>query len=70
MPARRAVTETATSNSSTVKPEENDFSSDNFNHFVNSLSIKELLIYNHEEIYFKFVGTTNQLNLIKQEYII
>ena len=51
------------------KPEENDFSSDNFDHFVNSLSIKELLIYNHEEIYFKFVGTTNQLNLIKQKNI-
>ncbi len=51
------------------KPEENDFNSEIFNHFIESLSIKDLLIYNHEELYFKFSGIINQLHLIKQKNI-
>lgn len=51
------------------KPEENDYKSETFNNFIESLSIKDLLIYNNEEIYFRFAGTINQLNLIKQKNI-
>lgn len=51
------------------KPEENDYSSNTFDNFIDSLSIKDLLIYSNEEIYFKFAGTMNQLNLIKQKNI-
>ena len=51
------------------KPEENDYNSETFNNFIESLSIKDLLIYNNEEIYFRFAGTMNQLNLIKQKNI-
>jgi len=51
------------------KPEENDYNSETFNNFIESLSIKDLLIYNNEEIYFRFAGTINQLNLIKQKNI-
>ena len=49
------------------KPNEKDFDSDVFDAFLNTLSIKDLLIFNCEEIYYKFVGTINQLNLIKQK---
>tara|TARA_Y100000816_G_scaffold292192_1_gene286297 strand:- start:1414 stop:4632 length:3219 start_codon:yes stop_codon:yes gene_type:complete len=51
------------------KPKENDFNTETFDNFVNSLSIKELFIYDCEEIYLKFVGTINQINIIKQKAI-
>jgi len=49
------------------KPKENDFKLDLFNNFVDSLSIKDLLIYNCEDIYLRFVGTMNQINITKQK---
>ena len=51
------------------KPKENDFNSDIFDNFINSLSIKDLFIYDCEEIYLKFVGTINQISIIKQKAI-
>lgn len=40
-----------------------------FNNFVNSLTIKELCIYNNKEIYDRFVGYINQGELMKQKPI-
>ena len=50
------------------KPNSQDFIEDNtFDNFVNSLTMKELLIYSNDEFYNKFVGIVNQLILIKQK---
>ncbi len=51
------------------KPKENDFNNETFENFVNALSIKELFIYDCEDIYLKFVGTINQISIIKQKAI-
>ena len=51
------------------KPTENDFSLEYWQRFVDSLTLKELLVYNNQEIYTKFQGTINQLHLIKQKTI-
>ena len=51
------------------KPDEPDFQGDDFDRFLESLTIKELLIYSDSELYQRFVGYTNQTNLIKQKPI-
>ena len=51
------------------KPEDEDFKSEGFKRFVDCLTIKELLIYNKDELYNKFVGYMNQIHLIKQKTI-
>jgi ATP-dependent Lon protease len=48
---------------------EPEFFSNTFNRFVSSLTLKELLVYNNEELYNRFVGYINQINLIKQKTI-
>ena len=51
------------------KPEEPDFQGDDFDRFLESLTIKEILIYSDSELYQRFVGYLNQTNLIKQKPI-
>ena len=49
------------------KPKDPDFQHETFNRFVSILTIKELLIYSEEELYNKFIGYVNQVNLFKQK---
>ena len=51
------------------KPNEEDFKDESFQKFINSLTLKELLIYSNDELYNKFVGFINQLILSKQKSI-
>ena len=53
----------------TNKPNDPDFESDDFKRFVNTLTIKELLIYGNEELYQRYIGYLTQINLIKQKPI-
>jgi len=50
-------------------PTEQEFHTDTFRNFILSLSLKELLINNHHEIYKLFMGYINQICLIKQKAI-
>ena len=51
------------------KPQEEEFLSEDFNRFLNSLTLKELLIYSEKELYHKFAGYVSQTNLIKKKTI-
>ena len=51
------------------KPKEIDYNIEQWDRFVSSLTLKELLVYNNAEIYTKFQGTINQLSLMKQKTI-
>ncbi len=51
------------------KPNDPEFSTTDFDRFVNTLTVKELLIYGNEELYQRFVGYLTQVNLIKQKPI-
>jgi len=46
-----------------------DFNTSDFERFVNTLTIKELLIYSNKELYHRFIGYVTQINLIKQKPI-
>lgn len=48
---------------------EKEFFNTTFNRFMLSLTLKELLVYNNEELYNKFIGYITQVNLIKQKTI-
>ncbi len=51
------------------KPSETDYQLEYWDRFVESLTLKELFVYNNSELYTKFQGTINQLHLIKQKTI-
>ena len=51
------------------KPKEPDFNRAEFDNFLNILSLKEYLIYNYDEIYNKYIGYINQMELIKKKTI-
>ena len=51
------------------KPKDPEFLTSDFERFVNTLTIKELLIYGNEELYQRFIGYLTQVNLIKQKPI-
>ena len=51
------------------KPKDPEFMTSDFDRFINTLTIKELLIYGNEELYQRFVGYLTQVNLIKQKPI-
>jgi len=51
------------------KPKEVDFQTKEFDNFINILSLKDYLIYSNDELYNKFVGFINQLNLTKKKTI-
>jgi ATP-dependent Lon protease len=44
-----------------------DFSQDEFRHFVKYLSLKDYLIFDSKEIYQKYIGSISQYNLLKQK---
>jgi hypothetical protein len=50
-------------------PNDPIFFEEQFKKFVESLTLKELLIYSNDELYNKFVGYNNQVLLIKQKPI-
>ena len=51
------------------KPNDPEFLTSDFERFVNTLTIKELLIYGNDELYQRFIGYLTQVNLIKQKPI-
>ena len=51
------------------KPGDPDFLTSDFDRFVDTLTIKELLIYGNEELYQRFIGYLTQVSLIKQKPI-
>jgi len=51
------------------KPNDPEFLTSDFGRFVNTLTIKELLIYDNDELYQRFIGYLTQVNLIKQKPI-
>jgi hypothetical protein len=51
------------------KPTDKDFQNDDFVRFLATLTIKEVLIYSGTELYQRFVGYINQVNLIKHKPI-
>ena len=51
------------------KPNDPDFTTTSFERFKNCLTLKELLIYNNDELYNRFMGYLNQIHLIKQRTI-
>ena len=51
------------------KPKDDDFSSDSFKRFIACLTLKEILIYNNEGLYNRYMGYINQVYLIKQKTI-
>ena len=50
-------------------PNEVDFKSDDFNIYFKNITLKELFIYNEEDIYKRFIGNVSQIKLIKQKTI-
>jgi ATP-dependent Lon protease len=54
---------------SNEKPSDDDFKNDDFDRFLQTLTIKEILIYNNSELYQRFVGYINQINLMKDKPI-
>lgn len=51
------------------KPDEKEFNCVEYDRFVRSLTVKELLVYNKEELFNRFVGYINQSSLMKQKTI-
>ena len=51
----------------TELPKDPEFETEDFSRFVDSLTIKELLIYSNTELYDRYIGYVNQLALIKQK---
>ena len=51
------------------KPLDDHFQNKDFDRFLESLTLKELLIYNKEELYHKYNGMVNQNLLVKQKTI-
>ena len=51
------------------KPHEPEFQNNQFVRFIKSLTLKEFLVYNNEELYNKYMGYISQINLMKQKTI-
>jgi len=51
------------------KPSDPEFFTKEFDRFIQTLTIKEYLIYNNGELYQRFTGYLNQIKLIKQKSI-
>ena len=51
------------------RPDDPNFKGETFLRFIKILTIKELLIYNKDELYQRFIGYINQIDLIKQKPI-
>lgn len=50
-------------------PQNPDFLNESFNKYILSLTLKELLIYNNDDLYERYIGYINQVNIIKQNSI-
>lgn len=50
-------------------PKSKEFKKQSFYNFIESLLLKDYLIYNNSEIYNKYIGYNSQYNLIKQQTI-
>ena len=48
-------------------PDDEDFHNETFSRFLISLSIKDLLVYSHFELYNKFIGYLTQNKMLKQK---
>jgi len=51
------------------KPDEKMYKNKSFDRFIESLTLKELLVYNNKDLYHRFSGYINQTKLIKQKTI-
>ena len=51
------------------RPQEPEFQGNQFLRFIKSLTLKEFLVYNNDEIYNKYMGYISQINLMKQKTI-
>lgn len=51
------------------KPNDDLFNIKHFERFLLTITLKDLLVYNNEELYNRFAGYMNQINLIKQKPI-
>ena len=51
------------------KPKSSDFNEKSFDYYLNSITLKELLIYSDSEIYDRYMGYINEVYLIKQKTI-
>ena len=51
------------------KPSDPDFLEDSWDRFLQSMTLKDVLVYDNKELYDKYIGYINQLNLIKQKTI-
>ena len=51
------------------RPKEPDFNRQEFDNFLNILTAKDYLIYSNDELFNKYVGYINQLDLIKKKTI-
>ena len=51
------------------RPKEPDFNRQEFDNFLNILTVKDYLIYSKDELFNKYVGYINQLDLIKKKTI-
>ena len=51
------------------KPSDPDFLDSSYDRFIESLTVKELLIFSSEELFNKFVGYMNKLSVLKQKSI-
>jgi len=49
------------------KPKDNDFNTVWFDRFILSLTLKEIIVYNNDELYNRYIGYINQINLLKQK---
>jgi len=51
------------------KPNDDTYKSEDFDRFVDSLSLKQLMIYSKDELYHKYIGCINQNVLFKQKTV-
>ena len=49
--------------------DDNIYNKTTWSRFIDTLSLKELFIYNIKELYDRYVGIINQVNLLKQKTI-
>ena len=50
-------------------PNDNEFNNLSFKRYIETLTLKELLVYNNQEIFDRYTGYINQIHLMKQKTI-
>lgn len=51
------------------KPKDPEFNMNSFDRYIKSITLKDLLIYNNQDIYNRYIGHITQISLIKQRPI-